>query len=587
MRAFPSDRLLGALGLGVVLAIGATAPTALRAQDATIVSKAVTVGTSEAGLAIGLADGSELDIRFEEGSVLIDGAVIGSYAQDGELEGTWRALVARAVQLDDGPLAEALVAWEPDSSLDQGALGVAKQIDARLEQVLLGTPTVAQAPDAPDVVDGSTLSRLFSRMEVLGDLGALLGEVDLDDIRIVIGDDLDVRRDMTLEGSVLVIDGDVEIAGRIEGDLFVVDGDIELLEGGLIEGDLRYVDGSLDFEGGEVRGSVAEIAGNAIVVDADFRDEITEEIRADLRAEARASAPRSRRVGILGRTGRAISDLFETLMTVFIMGLFGVMVSFFAGPNVDRVAEVARRSPGRAATVGFSAAFLSIPLWIIGIIGLALTIIGIPALIVWVPGLPILVGLAAGLGYVAVARNVGTWLTHRNFPGFEWVRVTRPNSLIFGGVVVLFLPFAVANVLGILPFLGGFQELATFVGVMLGIMATAAGFGAVLMTRGGKRTDYAGEDWYDDLQDLGADLGDLRGFASDFGRRWTGSDRADTEADETDVHDADVRDAEPHDAGAHTHSSGGPSEDEHTAETEHAVEDEHSAEDDDDAKAST
>jgi len=549
MRASPSDLSLRGWALVALLGSTAALPATLRAaapqsgaQQPTIVSKAVSFGTNEAGLRIGLADGSEVEIRFDQGTVLIDGEAVGSYTLDGELEGTWRALVTQAVQLDDGPLREALVAWEPSEGLEADALDVAQRIDARLETALSVEVAAIEVADAPTTVDGETLSSLFSRVDVLGDLGALLGEVDVDDVRIVVGDDLEVSRDMVLEGSVLVIDGDVEVAGRIRGDLLVVDGDIELLDGGLIEGDLRYVDGYLDFEGGEVRGSVREIAGRAVVVDADIRKEIAEQIRADLEIEALApAAPRSRSVGIFSRLGRAIEGLFETVLTIFVLGIFGVMVSFFAGKNVDRVAEVARRTPGRAAAVGVSAAFLSVPIWIIGIIGLAITIIGIPALIAWVPGFPILVALAGALGYVAVARNVGTWLTHQNIPGFDWVRVTRPNSLIFGGVAVLLAPFAVAHTLQIVPFFGGFRELAAFVGVMAGLMSTAVGFGAVLMTRGGKHAEYGGDDWYADLQDLGADLGDLRGFASGFGRRWTGPESSEGHAaEEMDAADPEV-----------------------------------------------
>ncbi len=570
MRNFRSDRFVrtrtilpGAL-VGALASAGALLAPPLQAQQATIVSKTVSYGTGEAGLSIGTASGADLDIRFEDGTISLDGDALGSYEPGGVLEDSWRALVARAVQLDDGPLAEALVDWQPPEGLEGAASDVAGAIDAALEALLDGGETVAVAPDAPSVVDGGALSRLLSRLDVLGSVGGLVGDLQLDDLRIVVGDDFEVDEGAVIDGSVLVVDGDVEIAGRIRGDLLVADGDVEFRDGGVVEGDLRYTDGFLDLDDGSVLGQVREIDSGTIVVDADFREELREQIRADIEAEVRTVAPRSRRTGIFHRIGHTVGEVIEVLMTIFVLGVFGVMVNFFAGENIDRVAEVARRSPGRSATVGVAAGFLAIPVWIVGIIGLAISIIGIPALIVWAPGFPLLVMLAAGLGYIAVARNIGTWLTHQNVPGFEWVRVTRPNSLIFGGIFVLMAPYLAEAILGLGGgFLSGLRDLATFVGVMLGLATTAVGFGAVLVTRGGRRTEYAGEDWYADLQDLGSDLGDLRGFASDFGRRWTKSDR-------TDVDDA-------HDEGTARAADDGPMDDapmdDETADDEPAADD--------------
>jgi len=528
MRASPSDSAVRrrALFLTAFAAAGALAAVPLQAQDTSIVSKTVTVGDAEAGLALVTSGGAELAVRFDQGAISLDGDVIGTYEPGGALEDSWRSLLTRAVQLDDGPLAEALVDWAPPEDLQADAAVVAQRVDDVLEALLAGDESVpAAAPVAPNVIDGGTLSNLFSRVDVLGSLGALVGDLQLDDLRIVVGEDFEIGRDMVVDGDVLVVDGDVEIAGRIRGDLLVADGDVEFRDGGVVEGDLRYSQGFLDLDEGTVLGDISEIDGTTIVVDADFRNELRDQIRADIESEVRTVAPRSRSRGAFSRIGSSIGEIVETLLTIFVLGLFGVMAHFFAGDNIDRISEVARRSPGRTGAVGMAAGFLAIPVWIVGIIGLAITIIGIPALIVWAPGFPIVVMLAAGLGYVAVARNVGTWLTHQDIPGFDWVRVTRPNSLIFGGISVLMAPYLAAAVLGLGGgFLAGIRDLATFIGVMVGFAAIAVGFGAVLVTRGGRRSEYVGDDWYGDLQDLGSELGDLRGFASDFGRRWTGGE---------------------------------------------------------------
>ncbi|MDT8368281.1 MAG: hypothetical protein RQ745_03680 [Longimicrobiales bacterium] len=508
-------------------------------------SKAVTFGTDEVAIRIERADGDALEVRFADGSVTLDGATLGSYMRGGALEESWRALLTRAVQLDDGPLRTVLVEWEPPTGeVDEGA-EIGASIDAALEAFLATPETPLATPPAPPTPPSErTVTELLSRLDLLGNLSALLGEVRVNDLRVAVGEDFEVGPGMVVDGSVLVVDGDVEIAGRIDGDLFVADGDIEFRSGGVVEGDLRHTDGHLDLNDGIVRGEISEVDADRIVVDATFEDRLREEFRADLRDELRAERPRPRRIGILGRIGRTIESVFDLLVTVFVLGLFGVMVNFFAESRLDRVAEAARRAPGRATMVGFAAGFLSLPVFLIGILGLVVSLIGIPLLLLWLPGFPLAVAIAAGLGYVAVARNIGSWAVRQRIPGLEWMSVTRPNSLIFGGVLLLLAPHFVAILLGLAGgWFEGLQDLATFVGVMAGLGATVAGFGAVLITRAGDRTGFATEDWYSDLRDLGADLGDLRGFASGLGRSWTGGDRSSTpetpETPETPAPDAD------------------------------------------------
>jgi hypothetical protein len=541
MRAFPSDRLAvrtaamlsRALVLGTAVAAAASplrgqvtaeAPRAQRTGDVSVVSKTVTFATEAAGLVVETSSGERVDVRFAEGVVYIDGTEVGTYERGGALEDSWRTLMARAVQLDDGSLSKALVEWAPPEELSGDGARVGRALDMALDSIL-GAAVPVVAPDAANTVDAPTLTGLLSRLDVLGSLGELIGSTDTGRLRVIVGDDFEVGPDEVVTDPVLVVDGDVEIRGTIRGDLLVADGDIEVLEGGVVEGDLRYADGFVDLEGGEVLGRIVEIDAIGVVSTEELRD-LGDRIRADIEAEVGA-APRAPRrgPGVLSRIGNVISEIFGTILTIFVFGILGVMVNFFLGENVDRVADVARRNPSRAVAVGFASGFLSLPIYIIGLVLLAVSLIGIPALVVWAPGFPLLVGLAAVLGYVAVARNVGTWLTRQDIPGFEWVSVTRPNSLVFGGLFVLFAPYLLGHVLELGGgWLGGLQDVVMFAGFMLGLVATAAGFGAVLITRGGRRSDYESDDWYADLQDLGSELGDLRGFASDFGRRWSSRD---------------------------------------------------------------
>jgi hypothetical protein len=113
-----------------------------------------------------------------------------------------------------------------------------------------------------------------------------------------------------------------------------------------------------------------------------------------------------------------------------------------------------------------------------------------------VPLFPLAVVAAAAIGYLAVARNLGAWLARQRYPFMDWVRVTNPYSLIFGGVLVLMAAFIAANVLSIVPFLGALRGLLFTVGIVATSFAVLVGFGAVILTRGGRPIDYWGDDFF-------------------------------------------------------------------------------------------
>jgi hypothetical protein len=289
----------------------------------------------------------------------------------------------------------------------------------------------------------------------------------------------------------------------------VVGGDVVLAEGGRITGELRHADGSVIRRGGVVSGDIRRIEPVSAVIDRQVEERVREEVRRAVRdRNQRSSWSPLRRVG--DGLGGALGNLF----TVLVLGIAGGVVLYFAGPNVDAIAETARRTPGRAALVGTAGAFLAFPAWILGIIALAITIIGIPVLILWVPLFPVAVIAAAGMGYLAVARNLGTWVARQRYPFFEWVRIQNPYSLLFGGLLLLSMAFIAANLISIVPFLGVLEGLLIAAGVAATVFAILVGFGAFILTRGGRRPEFWGEDLFtstgtatgwDDLMDEDVD----------------------------------------------------------------------------------
>ena len=57
------------------------------------------------------------EITFDEGTIYVDGDVVGSYVEGDELDSEWRALLGGAMALENGALAEMLADWRAPSEL--------------------------------------------------------------------------------------------------------------------------------------------------------------------------------------------------------------------------------------------------------------------------------------------------------------------------------------------------------------------------------------------------------------------------------------------------------------------------------------
>jgi hypothetical protein len=478
-------------------------PSRAWAQERDVVSKEVAVGKSEATLRLEFSEGKPLDVALRDGSVFIDGEAVGTYQSGDGLDTAWRTLLGGAVALDDGALATMLREWTPPDALRGDERALAGRIDAALRAALVAPARPAAKPEvaaAPGKEDEATMLRaLLGQAGRLGLLEEALKGVD-SRIQLHVEEDVDVGADETVEGSLVVIQGDARIKGTVRGDVVVVDGTLELADEGRITGDVRLADARIERDGGTVEGHVIEVSKSSVAVDDETRDRIRDEIRSELRDEIRgATRTRSRSMGSLLNPFRnvfhGIGGLIENFVSIFVLGLLGMGVVAFAGDKLDLVAEAARRAPGRSAMVGLAGTFLLIPVWILGAVALAVSIVGIPVMIAWLPLFPLAAVAAGLLGYLAVARNVGEWLADSEYRYTDWIRKSNPVYTIVGGLVGLSAFFIGANVISMVPFLGFVRGLLTFVGVMFCLVAVQIGFGAVLLTRGGRRRESYGADF--------------------------------------------------------------------------------------------
>lgn len=483
----------------VVTAAALLLPSHAFAQAREIVSKQVSVGASEAGLVLEFRGGERLQASLQDGIVSVDGEPLGSFEPGSALDTSWRSLLGQAVALENGPLAVAIKDWAPPAEVTGTALEVAEALDRALEE---GIEPSVDTPTNQDISVSSTergsLARLLmgsvTRLSVLEEALAGLDER----VNVHIQEDFDVPAGETVEGSVVVIDGTATIAGEIRGDLVVVDGAVALEEGSRITGELRMADARMLRNLGDVDGGVVDVLATERDQTDDLRErlrsEIRDEVRRDLRTELR-NVTRADNDGFsflspFRTVLRGIGGVIETVFTILVLGLLGAVAVSLARENIEIVADTARRAPGRAATVGLAGTFLLIPIWILGAVALVVSIVGIPVAIAWLPLFPAAVLVAGLFGYLAVAKNAGEWLADSGYAWTDWVRKSNPVHTILAGLIGLMLAFLAAHVVSIVPFFGFLSGLLVFVGVVVTFAAVQVGFGAVLLTRGGRRREY-------------------------------------------------------------------------------------------------
>src|SRR5690606_7641527 len=125
----------------------------------------------------------------------------------------------------------------------------------------------------------------------------------------------------------------------------------------------------------------------------------------------------------------------------------GLALLYFFPRRVEVIARTARASTVRSGLVGLAGIVLAVPLWVVGFVLLAVSIIGIPLILLWAPAVPLAVGAAIVAGYLAVAHNLGRWISGEEpSPGSGTFGAGTPATHIGVGLLVLLGAFAVANV---------------------------------------------------------------------------------------------------------------------------------------------
>lgn len=487
--------------LTVALAALLPAPTAGQVRQ--VVSNQLAISEREASIHLEFADQGRLDIEFRDGEIFVGDVVVGTYDRRDELDIAWRQLLGEVVTLENGALARALEAWEPPSSLVGNAADIALLLDEAFEGALL-PPTVEVSLAEVDEISpslGLNLLGLLSRTSMLPALAEALEGLHEEGIQIYLEQDVFVEAGDRIVGPLLLVDGNLTVAGEIDGDVVVTQGSVRLEEGGLIAGELRLVDARLYRDGGTIEGRVVSVESDRDQLERRIRDEIRTEIRDNLRNTVRgARGDREGVSGFFGNVTHGVAEVFEDLVKLFLLAAGSLLIVFFWKDRLNVIADAARRTPIRAGMVGTAGAFLFLPAWILGSIALVVSIVGILALPFWLLLFPVVTAVAVGVGYLAVARNIGEWLADQNFSRIDRLRATNTFYAVVAGIVALAVLSMVGNLLGMFgPILGVLQALVAGAGAIVTMTALLIGFGAVLMTRGGRQPEfYDGRDPFDE-----------------------------------------------------------------------------------------
>lgn len=261
----------------------------------------------------------------------------------------------------------------------------------------------------------------------------------------VFGGSATLEEGSTVRGDVMVAGGSLNIAGRVEGDVVVIGGSLALQESAYVDGDVSVLGGSV------MRAPGATVTGEVITGLMLGRPTLPSLIQPPIPqvpwTTARVSGPE-----LLLRT---LLRIFVGFLLATLMAALALAVLSFAPDATRRVGNAAVAVPGLAFIVGLIALILALGLALF----LAITICFIPIAFLWVMAL----ALAMAFGWIALGWLLGDRLLRA-------LNISEPHPLLSGVIGV-----ALLTLVAQLPCLG----------IVLAVLTSSLGLGAVVLTRAG------------------------------------------------------------------------------------------------------
>lgn len=479
------------------LAIG---PQVGISQDRQIVFNQVSVSGGEAGILLEFADGNELSIVLADGRVRVDGEDAGSYTPGGALETSWRSLLGQAVAVEPGTLGDLFSEWSPPSEISATSSPASERLVARLSEAFAPATVTSDPTEGTVSVDlsesgtggDSVLAGLVRRTDRLRELAAALEDIDVEDLSIHLGGTVEIDEGETVDTSVLLIDGTLELDGTLDGDALLIGGRMEIGSEGRVTGVVRNSGASISGDRSRVEGGVVSLDARLDEIDgevSDLEDAVRDAVR-DATANVRSSPFDSGR-SPLRSFGRGLGDLLQNIVTFGLLLAIGLGALYFFPLQFEVVSRTAGNATGRSLLVGVAGLVLAIPVFLLGIVFLAVSIIGIPLLVAWIPLFPFALGIALLFGLLAVARNLGRWVSGHRAASFDGLDASRPAVQIGWGLAVLLGAYILSNLFEMGgPWFGVFEGALLFAGTAVTTIALCVGLGSVILSRAGRDRTY-------------------------------------------------------------------------------------------------
>jgi hypothetical protein len=351
-----------------------------------------------------------------------------------------------------------------------GASGL-EQITSGLQKLLAQLPAGRQSlppravPEAPAGGPSLDLSRLEDPVRLEQRLrGLLKGGAEQLSLTVQGGKarvgDFSVGSTETLNGHLLVLEGNADLFGRVTGNVVALDGDVVLHAGAVVTGDALAIGGRVRDRGGIVQGEERSLGAAPLEPDA--------------------------RPGILVQLLTHGAGLIGVTLILAFIG-FGVVL--FARPNLEIISDTVTHSFFRSFLTGLLAQVLVIPSFGMLITGLVLSVVGIllvPFVVIVVPLL--LVALVVS-GFLGVAHAMGENHTRRRMAAGVVIGSANSYRYLGVGLVGSGLTWLAWVLFGWVPVAGTLIFLAAFLATW---MLATVGFGAALLSRAGIRPAFAG-----------------------------------------------------------------------------------------------
>jgi hypothetical protein len=249
-------------------------------------------------------------------------------------------------------------------------------------------------------------------------------------------------------GSVLVLNGNLDVYGDVAGAATTVGGDIIVHDGGRIRGAAVALMGNVRNEGGSILGVVKHV--NASGTDT--------------------------RVSFGGRPPSTFRSLRSAIGWLIALLLLGAWALFFAGNYLKRVVQTVSTETGRSLFTGILGGLCTLPALVALVIAMAITLIGIIFIPLGVVGFFVVVSGMGILGFLAVAQVAGIAIAGDS-PATE-TQAGNELRYLFSGILAFSALWIIAAAFTWFPVVG---TLLRVLAASITFVAVTTGFGAVIL----------------------------------------------------------------------------------------------------------